>query len=240
MEYTPSTKFYIEDKLAGKPWVTKLQFPVHCVSKTTTRDTWRNTNFTSQYSYHHGYYDHAEREFRGFGRVEQTDAEDFGVFVAANANSPYITGDQTLYQPPIKTITWHHTGAFLGREKILNQFEAEYFAPSSVNFQENELPQPDVDAELTPDEWPQALRACKGMTLRQEIYELEVDAFANGEEKRIKLFSTAYHNCTINLAQPKSKNAFAVFFATESEAITYNYEWDLTNGVLNPDPRIAH
>ncbi len=28
IEYTPSTKFYIEDKLAGKPWVTKLHFPV--------------------------------------------------------------------------------------------------------------------------------------------------------------------------------------------------------------------
>jgi hypothetical protein len=64
-----------------------------------------------------------EREFRGFGRVEQTDVEDFGKFAAGNINSPYITGDQTLYQPPVKTITWYHTGAFLSRERILNQFE---------------------------------------------------------------------------------------------------------------------
>src|SRR5690606_28814539 len=28
MEYTPSTKYYIDDKKAGTPWVTKLHFPV--------------------------------------------------------------------------------------------------------------------------------------------------------------------------------------------------------------------
>lgn len=38
LEYTPSTKFYIEDKLANRPWITKLHFPVHCLSKIETRD----------------------------------------------------------------------------------------------------------------------------------------------------------------------------------------------------------
>lgn len=241
LEYTPSTKFYIEDKLAGKPWVTKLHFPVHLLTKTITTDKWTQTRFTSQYSYHHGYYDHAEREFRGFGKVEQIDAEDFGTFAAANANSPYITDDLTLYQPPIKTITWYHTGAFLGRDKILNQFQHEYFAPSSADFQENNLPEPDLDgSNLNSKEWPQALRACKGMTLRQEVYELEVDAFVRGEEKRVKMFLSANHNCKINVVQPKGQNVFAVFFATESEAITYQYELDLTQPILQLDPRIAH
>jgi len=77
LEYTPSTKFYIADKLAGRPWITKLHFPVHCISKTETRDRISGYRFVSSYQYHHGYYDHAEREFRGFGMVEQTDAEDF-------------------------------------------------------------------------------------------------------------------------------------------------------------------
>ncbi|MBO9700910.1 MAG: VCBS repeat-containing protein [Sporocytophaga sp.] len=241
LEYTASTKFYLEDKLAGKPWATKLHFPVHLLTKTTVSDKWRNTRFTSQIKYHHGYYDHAEREFRGFGRVEQIDAEDFGIFAAAHANSPYITDDFSLYQPPIKTITWYHTGAFLDRQKILNQFQDEYFAPESLDFHENALPETDLNIEsLSSIEWQQALRSCKGMILRQEVYELEVDAFSRGEEKRIKLFSTAYHNCKINLVQPKAFNEFAVFFATESEAITYQYELDLTSDVLIPDPRIAH
>ena len=241
MEYTPSTKFYTEDKLAGKPWVTKLHFPVHLLTKTIIKDKWRNSCFTSQYSYHHGYYDHAEREFRGFGRVEQTDAENFGTFASANANSPYITDDLTLYQPPVKTITWYHTGAFFGSQKILNQFQHEYFAPASAAFHEKALPEPDLSSlNLTSQEWPQALRSCKGMTLRQEVYELEVEAFSRGEEKRIKLFSTAFHNCKINFVQPKANNEFAVFFAAESEAITYQYELDLTSDALIPDPRIAH
>ena len=30
---------------------------------------------TTEYTYHHGYWDGAEREFRGFGMVEQFDTE---------------------------------------------------------------------------------------------------------------------------------------------------------------------
>jgi hypothetical protein len=41
-----------------------------------------------------------EREFRGFGRVEQVDVESYGRFAGSNAASPYITADRTLYQPP--------------------------------------------------------------------------------------------------------------------------------------------
>jgi RHS repeat-associated protein len=241
LEYTPSTKFYIEDKKAGKPWVTKLHFPVHCVTKTTVKDRWRNTTFTNSYSYHHGFYDHAEREFRGFGRVEQTDVEDFGTFGAGNINSPYITNDKKLYQPPVKTITWYHTGAFLQRERILTQFQHEYFSPRSPQFTENILPEPDVDGlNLNSDEWREALRACKGMTLRQEVYELSVDDLNKHEEKRVKLFSTAFHNCHIKCLQPRAENRHAVFLVNESEAISYTYELDLLATAPQPDPRIAH
>ena len=241
LEYKPSTCFYIEDKLAGKPWVTKLHFPVHCVSKTTVKDSWRKSTFSSSYSYHHGYYDHNEREFRGFGRVEQTDVEDFGTFASGNVSSPYITDDHTLYQPPVKTITWYHTGACTERDRILNQFQHEFFAPGSGLFTENTFPEPDIaDLDLNPGEWCEALRACKGMMLRQEVYELDVDAFSNHEEKRVKLFSTAFHNCHIKCLEPRSQNLHAVFLVTESEAITYNYELDLRQAVLSPDPRIAH
>ena len=44
-----------------------------------------------------------------------------------NTASPYITDDKTLYQPPVKTVTWFHTGALLDRERILSQFAHEYF-----------------------------------------------------------------------------------------------------------------
>ena len=252
VHYAPSTKFYLADKLDGKPWITKLPFPVHCVEKVTVTDKWRQATFSTTYSYHHGYFDGAEREFRGFGRVEQLDVESYGEFAQGNSASPYITDDKTLYQPPVKTVTWYHTGAMIERERILSQFAHEYFPrwfedvhPDSINvlgdFEENVLPEPDLDAEdLSGEEWREALRACKGMMLRQEVYELDVDALERGEDRPVKLFSTAYHNCHIRRLQAKALNRHAVFLVAESEAITYHYELDLRPDTLRPDPRIAH
>jgi len=251
VEYAPSTRFYLEDKAAGNPWITRLPFPVHCVEKVTVHDRWRNTTFSTTYSYHHGYFDGPEREFRGFGRVEQIDVEDYGTFAAGNTSSPYITDDQTLYQPPVKTVTWFHTGVFLDRERILSHFQDEYFPNWFEDqkpgqqvlgaFQEHALPEPELDAlDLSADEWREALRACKGMMLRQEVYELDVDGLAGGTHTPVKLFSAVYHNCHIHRVQAQANNQHAVFHVTESEAITYHYELDLRLEQLTPDPRIAH
>jgi len=140
----------------------------------------------------------------------------------------------------------------LGRERILSQFKQEYFPawfedanPEAVNilggFNENELPEPDLmQQDMTTEEWREALRACKGMTLRQEVYELDVDAMGKGEQKPVKLFSAAYHNANIQRLQPRSSNRHSVFLVTESEAITYHYELDLREEDLTPDPRIEH
>lgn len=261
VQYAPSTKCYLADKLAGRPWITKLSFPVHVVEKVTTRDKWRQTVFSSTYSYHHGYFDGVEREFRGFGRVEQVDVESFGEFANGNADSPYITDDKTLYQPPIKTITWFHTGAAFDRKRILTQFNNEYF-PNSLaampgysavlsGFNEKPLPEPDLDQEqFSSDEWRQALRACKGMALRQEVYELDVDQLEDGKQIPVRLFSASTHNCSVRRVQPMLQNRHAVFHVTESEALSYHYELDLRPVTfpadpqnipsLTPDPRVAH
>jgi len=252
IHYLPSTYFYLKDKQAGKPWVTRLPFPVHVVEQVVVTDKWRKTRFASSYSYHHGYFDGREREFRGFGRVEQVDTESYGIFKAANENSPYISDDKTLYQPPVKTITWYHTGAAIDKEKILNQYQKEYFPnnlePGRIDnaYQENDFPQPDLShLLLSSDEWQEAMRACKGMPLRQEVYELDVQALEEQQHLPVKLFSAAYHNCDIKRLQPKAnhlsaRNDHAVFFVTESEAITYHYELDLKTPNISPDPRIAH
>src|SRR5205823_2911908 len=31
IHYAPSTRFYLADQLAGKPWITRIPFPVHVV-----------------------------------------------------------------------------------------------------------------------------------------------------------------------------------------------------------------
>ncbi|MFI0429208.1 SpvB/TcaC N-terminal domain-containing protein [Mariniflexile sp. HMF6888] len=250
LEYEPSTKFYIEDKLTGKPWITKLHFPVHCVSKTTTEDKISGYKFISKYKYHHGYYDHAEREFRGFGMVEQIDAETFEHWGKQDATN--IT-EEDLHQEPVVSKSWYHTGAFVQNEKILNQFEKDYWyhdyerefgavAHPEVALPDARLTVPErMDSsilnQLTADEWREAYRACKGMALRSETFAKDAIKYGNSEEARRKEFtpfSVATHNCVIELLQPKGNNKHAVFVVKESEAITYSYERNAE------DPRIAH
>ncbi len=64
-----------KDKQQGTPWVTKLPFPVQVVEKVEAIDEISGLSLVTCYSYHHGYYDRIEREFRGFGRVERWDQE---------------------------------------------------------------------------------------------------------------------------------------------------------------------
>ena len=70
------------------------------------------TRFVTALPYHHGYYDGVEREFRGFGMVEQIDGESFVDHVLG---VEAVDGNQDtspeLFQPPVTTKTWYHTGA---------------------------------------------------------------------------------------------------------------------------------
>lgn len=244
LKYTPSTEFYIEDKNTGKPWVTKLHFPVQCISRIETRDTVSGYLFVNTYKYHHGYYDHAEREFRGFGMVEQWDSEHFDHYVKGDACKIV---DKELHQEPVVTKTWVHTGAFLGREKILDQFEDDYWYKEMerqgfhVVSHEKALRSQGLIAEpgtdLSAEEWREALRACKGMALRSEVFAKDAPlSEATHEEikKQLTPYSAASYNYVIELLQPRGRNRHAVFFVRESEAITYSYERN------TEDPRITH
>lgn len=250
LEYTPSTYFYLEDKNTGRPWITKLHFPVQCVSRMTTRDLISGYQLVQEYKYHHGYYDHPEREFRGFGMVERTDAESFEHWVKQGAGS-IVEAD--LQQEPIVYKLWHHTGAFLGRERILSQFADDYWYRKMerqgfpVVHYETELPDaamivaPGLDPalldDLPPETWREALRACKGMNLRTEVFAEDAAKSGNTEAARKKAltpFTVSLQNCVIELLQPKGENRHAVFVVKNSESLTYHYER------LPEDPRIAH
>ncbi|MBK7637006.1 MAG: hypothetical protein IPJ13_24060 [Saprospiraceae bacterium] len=50
---------------------------MQCVDHVITEDKVSQLRFTNQYTYHHGYYDGVEREFRGFALVLQKDTEEF-------------------------------------------------------------------------------------------------------------------------------------------------------------------
>ncbi len=98
-------------------------FPVHVVERTESYDRVSRNRFVSRYSYHHGYFDGVEREFRGFGRVDQFDTEEIGSIRKGDVSSLATNLDAASFVPPIHTKTWFHTGAFIEGEKISRHFE---------------------------------------------------------------------------------------------------------------------
>ncbi len=61
--------------LKPRPWPDAVPFPVTVVAEVETSDSLGH-RYRNQFHYHDGYYDVAEKQFRGFGRVEQVDVGD--------------------------------------------------------------------------------------------------------------------------------------------------------------------
>lgn len=260
LEYRSSTQFYLADKAAGTPWVTRLPFPVQVVSRVETYDAIGDTRFVTTYSYHHGYFDAAEREFRGFGRVDQQDCEEFGV--AQSASAPAATNQDAAFAvPPVLTKTWFHTGAYLQGQRISRQFEREYFREGDSDTGQSQLSDAEFEALLladtiVPDEVPnaeirEAVRSLKGSILRREVYGLD------GSEAVDRPYSVSERNYTIARLQPLGMNRHAVYFTHARETVDYHYErrlYSVLNGQIVDavtaaansatrrlaDPRVTH
>ncbi len=231
VQYASSTKFYLADKTAGNPWITRLPFPVHVVERTETYDHISCNRFVTRYSYHHGYFDGVEREFRGFGMVEQIDTEEF---VALSKSDTFPTGDnidEASHIPPVLTRSWFHTGVYLRGPRISQLFQDEYYRePALTNdeFQRQLLPDTVMPAGMTPEAEREAVRALKGAMLRQEVYALD------GTEREPHPYTVTEQNFTIKQIQAEGPNRHSVFFTNARESISYHYE-------RNPvDPRVGH
>jgi hypothetical protein len=170
--YASSTKFYLEDKKAGNEWLTRLPFPVQVVEQREVEDAISGGRLVSRYRYRHGFFDGFEREFRGFARVEMEDAENFGP-----------DDDPLLYQSPVRTISWFHTGAWLEKERLELALRDEYFPqnppPEPITVPDN-LPLEEFQGgSLVPvtdhsiQDAREAARALKGSPLRKEVYAID-------------------------------------------------------------------
>jgi RHS repeat-associated protein len=246
VHYAPSTKFYLKDRQAGKPWITRLPFPVHVVERVETWDHISRNRFATRYAYHHGYFDGEEREFRGFGMVEQFDTEGFAALAGGNVPADNIAPESHV--PPVQTKTWFHTGAYLGRDRVSDYFAGllnatdlgEYFRePGLTDAEARALLLPDtvLPDGLTLEEEREACRSLKGSMLRQEVYADDAD-HPDATIEQVRRARTPYtvteQNFTIRTVQPRGANRHAVFFTHAREAISYHYE-------RNPaDPRIRH
>ncbi|MBI1744415.1 toxin [Candidatus Acetothermia bacterium] len=246
VHYASSTHFYLTDKAAGQPWITRLPFPVHAVERVETYDRISRNRFVTRYAYHHGYFDGIEREFRGFGMVEQWDTEEFAALSASDAFPTGDNIDATSHVPPVLTRTWFHTGAFFNADNISRHYEDEYYREGDRSLgtaglteaQEQAMLLQDtiLPTGLTPDEALEACRSLKGSILRQEIYALD------GTEEADRPYSVSERNYTIQLLQPREANRHAVFFTHARETVDFHYERNLfdINGKLRADPRVTH
>ena len=245
LTYAPSTQFYTADRQAGTPWATRLAFPVQCLQKVEQIDHVTGWKFATTYAYHHGYFDGAEREFRGFGLVDQWDTESFSDFEATAQQSSQIEH----FRPPVRTRTWFHTGAWRDDGTLSRAFLEEYYkddaywatvgdeqvytgildAPSIEDLGDDGTPATaPTFPRRTPDELREAYRALKGRMLRQEVYAEDSSDDAD------KPYTVTEQTFRVVRIQPQDGDGHGVFRVDARETKSFQYD-------RNPeDPRVSH
>ena len=196
--------------------------------------------FVSRYAYHHGYFDGVEREFRGFGRVDQWDTEHFATLAGATTFPAPVNLDAASHAPPVRTVTWFHTGAFFGEERISKFLAHEYYRegdesdalPGLSDAQRDAMLLDDtvlpatlllangtrIAHEFSADELRDACRALRGSILRQEVYGLD------GTNASDRPYSASERNYTIEALQPQGPNRSGVFVVHARESVDFQYE----------------
>ena len=178
VQYQPSTTFYLEDQQRRETrWKTPLPFPVQVVSRVEAIDEISHGKLTTEYRYHHGYWDGIEREFRGFGRVEQLDTETFEIYDQAGLHGEktvFEAVDKQHFSPPTLTKTWFHQGPVMDEsgDWVEADYRAEYWSGDS-SLLERPAEMEDLLKKLPRSARRDALRTLRGQMLRTELYALD-------------------------------------------------------------------
>jgi RHS repeat-associated protein len=215
ISYASSVKFYLQDKLNGTPWATRLPFPVQVVEQVTVTDALSANVVVTTKRYHEGYYDSTQREFRGFGYIESQDSESFALMRGRLLHAL----DASQFVAPCYTRTWYHTGAWQEKSIVSRQFEAQYFSGDAYAY-----PFPDsvFDTAIengSASEQQQAFQALSGSLLRSEVYEGDGNFNPLGAP-----YTVAESNYFVKLYQAQAINPYASFFNYTQETINYNYD----------------
>lgn len=229
VEYKSSTEYFLADQRAGDFWVTRLPFPVQVVSRVESIDQISGSKLVTISSYHDGYFDPVEREFRGFGFVERWDTEAHEDFSkrGLHKDMTFEGVSAELHTPAAYTKVWYHTGAYVKSGVLSKQFQEEYYKGDAGAYN---LPDSTFDPTIyqgDSDTVRQAYVALKGQVIRQEVY---------GQDGKPGISENPYSvnewNFDVRLVQPAHGYARAVFYVFGREAIEYVYERD------PHDPRI--
>jgi RHS repeat-associated protein len=251
--YAPSTRFYLADKAAGRPWATRAPFVVHCVETVQTRDLLANNVFSTRFAYHELYFDKVEMALGGFGMVEQWDTEDIGALGSGTGDTDAAANlDPATRLPPVLTRSWFHTGARTDPNHTAQQYASAYYRYDADHEPNRDpaLADPAIVARLdgrpqactlTADERRQAARALRGRLLRQEVYARD------GSEAQDRPYSVTTHRHAVELRQPGIGTGPdddtwrpAVFAAYRQHTREEHHERLLrkVDGIFVPDPRV--
>lgn len=176
IDYASSTRYALADEQRRETrWLTSLPFPVQVVARTQTIDAISGGKLTSSYAYHHGAWDGDEREFRGFGRVDQRDTESFDAYNATTApGGVFGSVEPQSFSPPSESRTWFHVGPLDEDEDpgAEPDFRDEYWADDPPLL-ERPARLTAMLAGLPRRQRRDALRALRGNVLRSEVYAID-------------------------------------------------------------------
>ncbi len=251
VKYESSVVHYQRDfKNPNTRWQTTLPFPVQVVSCVEVIDKISKGKLATEYEYHHGYWDGGEREFRGFGRVDQFDTETFQRYneEGLHGAEEFEAVSETSFSPPLHTKSWFYlgpVGSEYGDWKIPD-FSKEYFVDPDLSGDDlAAYLDRDIDSFKIQDNLNSYLssmprrarrdahRALRGSSLRTELFALDGSALEarpytvteQGFEVR-KEFEPEDFTSTENSMFPIKKNwgSAYVFFSMSIASRTTQWE----------------
>lgn len=219
--HTPSTRFWLRDKEAGRPWVSRLPLPVPLVETVEQHDLVNGRVLTSRFAYHDGHYDPVERRFLGFAMVERRDSQS-----AAGT----LEGPVTLTRAWFVNGDWRNAGP-LARKMTEESWNGDSGARPAV------APAIVGTAPLSEETLRQAWIALAGAPLREELSGLDSDNEAATSAIPSRVVQYGHEARVIRSAAPDSAapGSGSIVFVHQREKLDYIYE-----GRLPADPRVDH
>ncbi|MFI7598296.1 SpvB/TcaC N-terminal domain-containing protein [Actinoplanes sp. NPDC049681] len=206
--YQPSSRFsLVDERDRATRWKTPLPFVVPVVTSVQSVDAVSGGKLTSVFRYRHGYWDGREREFRGFGCVDQLDTETFDGYHEAGLlpDAPFRPVERRSFCPPRLTRTWFHLGPV---DELDDPSEVdhrdEYWSGDPGLLDHAAGIRRFLRTLPGAAEQRDALRALRGRVLRTEMYGRD----GTGREDRP--YSITEHAYTIRPEEPRVFAAFEV------------------------------
>ncbi|QLL16556.1 insecticidal toxin complex [Pseudomonas chlororaphis subsp. aurantiaca] len=213
LTYRSSAQEWLDEKQANPGTVCHLPFAMPLLSGVLSLDEISGNTLTQQYLYRNGVYAGVDREFRGFGFVQQLDT----------SNTAASTAQDIENTAPALTKTWYHTGQ---ENTEFNLVAPPYDDPAIFTLRASRFtvfnPVTGWDDPLGPVDDKtryQLFRALKGSVLRTEVYGAD-----NSPEDQVP-YSVQTNQYQVRLVQPASAaHPYCATITLALEQLTTTYE----------------